>query len=301
MSTADLTPEGLVASIQDLVTLPEVALRIARMVEDPTSSATDIGREISNDAALTARLLRVANSPAFGQLGKISTISRAITVLGVRQVRDLTVGLTAVRTFEGIGNELVTMESFWRQSVLCAVAAGHLAARRGCGRAESPFIAGLLHDIGQLVIYSRAPDLGRRALLMSVDAPDDLGLYLCEREVMGFDHGKVGAALARNWGLPHSLRECIEFHHEPLRAEKYPIDVAIVHIANSVAVLAEIGSTDLGDAPAISAHALRAAKLDSASVMETVLKTQESAPEMLALLGGAGEAQISAPAAVRAL
>ena len=140
------------------------------MVEDPTSSATDIGLEISNDAALTARLLRVANSPAFGQLGKISTISRAITVLGVRQVRDLTVGLTAVRTFEGIGNELVTMESFWRHSVLCAVAAGHIAGRRGCGRAESPFIAGLLHDIGQLVIYSRAPDLGRRALLMSVDA-----------------------------------------------------------------------------------------------------------------------------------
>ncbi len=155
-----LTPESLVASIEDLVTLPEVAMRIARMVEDPTSSATDIGLEISNDAALTARLLRVANSPAFGQLGKISTISRAITVLGVRQVRDLTVGLTAVRTFEGIGNELVTMESFWRQSVLCAVAAAHIAGRRGCGRAESPFIAGLLHDIGQLVIYSRAPDLG---------------------------------------------------------------------------------------------------------------------------------------------
>lgn len=300
MRAVDLTPEGLIAGIQDLVTLPEVALRIVRMVEDPTSSATDIGHEISNDAALTTRLLRVANSPAFGQLGKISTISRAITVLGVRQVRDLTVGLTAVRTFEGIGNQLVTMESFWRQSVLCAVAAGQIAVRRGSGRAESPFIAGLLHDIGQLVIYSRAPDLARKALLMSVDAADDLGLYLCEREVMGFDHGAVGVALARNWGLPRSLQECIEFHHEPHRAQAHPIDVAIVHIANSVAVLAEIGSTDLGDAPAISPHALRAAKLDSASVRETVLKTLESAPEMLALLG-AGEARIPAPAAMHVL
>jgi putative nucleotidyltransferase with HDIG domain len=296
-----LTPESLVASIEDLVTLPEVAMRISRMVEDPTSSATDIGLAISNDAALTARLLRVANSPAFGQLGKISTINRAITVLGVRQVRDLTVGLTAVRTFEGIGNELVTMESFWRHSVLCAVAAGHIAARRGCGRAESPFIAGLLHDIGQLVIYRRAPDLGRRALLMSVDAPEDLGINSCEREVMGFDHGAVGVALARKWGLPRSLQECIEFHHDPQLAKEYPIDAAIVHIANSVAVLAEIGSTDLGDALAILPDALRATRLDSAGVVETVLKTMESAPEMLAVLGGAGAARNPAPAVAQAL
>ncbi|MGA2343280.1 MAG: HDOD domain-containing protein, partial [Steroidobacteraceae bacterium] len=210
MHRIDLTPEGLVAGIKDLVTLPEVALRIAQMAEDPTSSAAEIGREIGKDPALTARVLRVANSPAFGHFGKIGTITRAIAVIGQRQVRDLTVGLTAIRSFEGIGNELVTMESFWRQSVLCAVAAGQIAERRGGGvPAESPFIAGLLHDIGQLVIYSRVPDLGRRALLMSIDAIDDTGLFLCERELMGFDHGAVGAALARQWGLPRSLQECI--------------------------------------------------------------------------------------------
>ena len=130
VNKVSLTPQGLVDGIEDLVTLPEVALRIARMVEDPSSSATDIGREISHDAALTARLLRIANSPALGHHGKIATISRAITVLGVRQVRDLTVGLTAIRTFEGISNELVTMESFWRHSFLCAVAAAAAAVER---------------------------------------------------------------------------------------------------------------------------------------------------------------------------
>jgi HD-like signal output (HDOD) protein len=280
----DLTPEGLVANIKDLVTLPEVALRIATMVDDPTSSAAEIGREISHDAALTTRLLRIANSPAFGQHGKITTISRAITVLGVRQVRNLTVGLTAIRTFDGIGNELVTMASFWRHSVLCAVAAGQIAARRERGRDESPFVAGLLHDIGQLVLYSRAPALARRALLMSLDSADDRGSFLCEREVMGFDHGAVGLALARNWALPRSLQECIAFHHEPERAQEYPLEVATVHIANSVAVLAEIGSCDLGDAPAISAVALRTVKLDFAGVREIVLQTQKSAAEVLPLL-----------------
>jgi HD-like signal output (HDOD) protein len=280
----EMTPQALVANIEDLVTLPEVALRIARMVDDPTSSALDIGREISNDAALTARLLRIANSPVFGHHGKIATISRAITVLGVRQVRDLTVGLTAIRTFDGIGNELVTMASFWRHSLLCAVAADQINARRGAGRGDTPFVAGLLHDIGQLVIFNRIPELARRALLMSVDSVNDTGLYLCEQQVMGFDHAAVGVALARNWGLPRSLQECIEFHHRPDRAQEYPTEVATVHIANSIAVLAEIGSSDLGDAPAMSTAALRAAKLDAAGIMDIVVQTRLSAAEVLPLL-----------------
>lgn len=293
MNTVVWTPESLVAGIKDLVTLPEVALRIASMVDDPTSSAAAIGREICNDPALTARLLRVANSPAFGQDGKIATISRAIAVLGVRQVRDLTVGITAIRTFDGIANELVTMESFWRQSVLCALAAGHIAARRQGGRNESPFVAGLLHDIGQLVLFNRAPELARQALLMSIYAADEPGLCRCEREVMGFDHGVVGVKLAQKWGLPRVLQECIQFHHDPGEAKEYPIEVATIHVADTVAVLAEIGSTDLRDGPAVSATALRLIKLDHAALAEIVMQTQQSAQDMLPLLTGAPMAQLS--------
>jgi putative nucleotidyltransferase with HDIG domain len=284
VETHDLTAEGLTAGIKDLVTLPDVAMRIARMVEDPSSSAADIGREISNDAALTGRVLRIANSAAYGQNRKIATVTRAITVLGVRQVRDLTVGLTAVRAFDGISNDLVTMDVFWRHSVLCAVAAGQIAARRDAARTESPFVAGLLHDIGQLVMFSRAPDAARASLLMMADAPDDLGLYLCERAVLKFDHGVVGASLARNWGLPDSLQECIEFHHEPHLARRFAADVATVHIANSLAVLAEIGSTELGDAPALLPAALKTARLDAADLPEIVMQTRDAAAEIMSLL-----------------
>src|SRR6202040_2693082 len=129
--------------------------------------------------------------------------------------------------------------------------------------------------LGQLVLFTRPPGPARQALFMSVDSADDLGLFLCEREVMGFDHGAVGLALAQKWGLPRSLQECIEFHHEPGRAQEYPLEVATVHIANSVAVLAEIDSCDPADAPAISEAALRAAGLDPASVRDLVLQTQE--------------------------
>ena len=300
MNKVEWTPETLVANIEDLVTLPEVALRIASMVDDPTSSAAAIGREICNDAALTARLLRIANSPAFGLDGKIATVSRAIAVLGVKQVRDLTVGITAIRTFDGIANELVTMESFWRQSVLCALAAGHIAAHREGGRSESPFVAGLLHDIGQLVLFNQAPELARQALLMSIYAADEPGLWRCEREVMGFDHGDVGMRLAQKWGLPRVLQECIQFHHDPSQAKEYPIEVATIHVANTVAVLAEIGSTDLRDGPAISSQVLRGLKLDHTTLAEIVLQTQESAQGMLPLLTGASMV-VPAQAAARDL
>lgn len=279
-----MTPQELVANIDSLATLPEVALRIARLVEDPKSSAKDIGREIANDAALTGRLLRIANSPAFGQHGKIATISRAIAVLGVRQVRDLTVGLTAVHTFDGISNELIAMESFWRHSVLCAVAAGQIAARRHGGGGESPFIAGLLHDIGQLVLFSRAPQSAREALLMSVDATDDLPLYACEQVVLGFDHGAIGVALAQSWGLPQSLQDCIQFHHEPARTGGHVIDVATIHIANSIAVMAEIDSPDPLDAPPLAPEALRALHLGAKDLPGIASLTQSAATEILPLL-----------------
>jgi putative nucleotidyltransferase with HDIG domain len=284
VETLELTPERLTAGVKDLVTLPDVAMRIARMVDDPKASATDIGREISNDAALTARLLRIANSAAYGQHRKIANVSRAIAVLGVRQVRDLTMGLTAVRAFNGISNGLVTMEVFWRHSVLCAVAAGQIAARRDAARTESPFVAGLLHDIGQLVMYSRVPEASRETLLMLADATDDIGLYQCERAVLAFDHAAVGASLARSWGLPESLLECIEFHHEPHLARDYPVDVATVHIANSVAVLAEIGSADLSDAPALVPAALKLARLSPDSLPEIVEQTRAAGAEIMPLL-----------------
>ena len=284
METLDLTPERLASGVKDLVTLPDVAMRIARMVDDPRASATDIGREIGNDAALTARLLRIANSAAYGQHRKIATVSRAIAVLGVRQVRDLTMGLTAVRAFSGISNNLVTMEVFWRHSVMCAVAAGQIAGRRDAARTESPFVAGLLHDIGQLVMYSSVPEASRETLLMLADSTEDIGLYECERAVLAFDHAAVGASLARTWGLPDSLLECIEFHHEPNSARNYPVDVATVHVANSIATLAEIGSTALNDAPDLSPGVLKLTRLSPEALPEIVEQTCAAVAEIMPLL-----------------
>ncbi len=279
-----MDPETLVGDMGALVSLPEVVVRINELVDDPTSSAEDIGRAVQQDAALTARLLTLANSAMFGMQRQIDTVGRAIAVLGTRQVRDLTLGLSAARTFAGIPNDLVSMDSFWHHSVLCAVSARQLAGECARGRPDSSFVAGLLHDVGQLVLFHKLPRESHRALLLSIDEPNEPELYLCERDVLGFDHAAVGGALARHWHLPASLTECIEFHHDPARAQSHPLDVALVHVANSLATLIEVDSTEFEDAPAIAPVAWEITGLKRDDVLGLVAGARSAVDEAKRLL-----------------
>lgn len=243
--------DEVLEGIENLVSLPAACVRINEMVENPRCSADDMGRVINQDPALAARLLRVANSPLYGVAGKIDTVSRAVTLLGTRQVQTLALATSAVRAFDGIPNELVSMESFWEHSIYSALAARTLAMECLKSKRESVFVAGLLHDIGQLVLYYRLPELSAQALVAVMEGPGELEAQEAERELMGFDHAQVGGELVRRWGLPLNLQGCVAFHHDPAHAAQHPVEVAIVHIANSIAALAELNSLDVHEAPRI--------------------------------------------------
>lgn len=242
-SLAELTQD-----IDRLVSLPGVVARINEAVNDPAASAADIGKIISQDPALTARLLRVANSAAYGMAKQIDTISRAVAIIGTKRIRDLALATSAMNAFEGIPNQLVSMDNFWRHSIYCGLAARLLAERCRMADAESLFVAGLLHDIGQLVIFRKLPDEAKQALLLSIEGPNELALHVAEQQVMSIDHAEVGGALLRHWHFPERLIECVEFHHAPARAPKFAREAALVHIANSIATLAEINSVAEEDA-----------------------------------------------------
>jgi len=175
--------------------------------------------------------------------------------LGATQVRDLTLAASAANAFKGIPNELLSMDDFWYHSLCCALVAQELADLSKVKKTESVFIAGLLHDIGQLAIFNNQPELAKKSLSLVLDSPQELELYEAEQQIMGFDHAQVGQALALSWGFPESLLACIAFHHEVSVASNYQVEVAITHIANSIACLIEINSTDLDDAPPIDAQA----------------------------------------------
>jgi putative nucleotidyltransferase with HDIG domain len=282
--SAMMNAASVALDVTQLVTLPQVALRVCSLVEDPDATVEQIGRLVAQDPALTARLLTYANGAALGRSRGIDSVPRAVTMLGIRTVRDLCLGIAAAKAFARIPNELITMESFWNSSLLCAVSARLVAAHSPVSPGgDASFAAGLLHDIGQLAMFHQVPEGSRQALEMSIYEPGEPALYLCEREVLGFDHAQVGAELARSWGLPASLQECIAWHHEPQMSHDYALQVAVVHLANSIGVLAEIESDNLDDAPPVDAIAWSLTGLSPDQVPEIAARARAEAAELRSL------------------
>jgi len=264
-----------IKGVDSLVSFPAVGARVNELVNDPSVNMAEIGKTISLDPALTARLLRMANSSAFGLSAKVDSIARAAAVIGIKRLRDLVLATSTVSAFEGIPNKLVTMENFWIHSLYCAVAARVLADRFNKRNADTLFIAGLLHDIGQLLIFNQRPQQAKQALLKVLDGGDDLSLHEAEREMVGFDHAQAGGELLRHWNFPDILVECVEFHHAPNQAKKYPEEVAIISLADSIAALAEVDSVDVEDVPIFERDAWAIIGFTADMIEPTVHATRE--------------------------
>lgn len=270
---------SLVQGVATLVSLPEVCIQVNDMVDDGRSSAADLAKVISQDPGLTTRLLKIANSTFYHFPSKIETVSRAITIIGTRELRFLVLAASAVRSFDRLPNDVMDMASFWRHSVYCGVIARILAARCNVLHSERLFVAGLLHDIGHLVMYNRIPDLVGVMKYYAVTHGEPM--YAAERMVFDCDHGEIGQELMKAWGLPESLQEVAACHHEPERAKKFELEAAIVHIANALSHLAEMGSTNELDADPIDPAAWEMTRL-SKDVIEPTL--QEARAQFLEAL-----------------
>lgn len=266
----------LVNDVGDLVTLPDVYMRINQLVENPDSTIADIAKAVSQDPAFTVRLLRVANSPFYGFTSAIDTAAKAVSIIGTSQIRNLALSTAVASSFSGLSNKLVSMDNFWRHSLYCGLAARKLAKLAGNCDAEAVFTAGLLHDIGELVIFNRMPEQAKDALLLVLDSADELAIHQAEQEVMGLDHAQVGAELARQWKLPPLLEECIAFHHDINSALKYPRETAIVHIANIFAQMAEVHTQDVNDVAPINQAAWDITGLVEADVIDSVVAEAQS-------------------------
>lgn len=262
---------GLVKGVGSLVTLPDVFIRINRLVEDPNSNVADISKVIAQDPSFTVRLLRVANSSFYGFSSTIDTVPKAVSIIGTSQIRSLALATSVASSFEGLPNTLVSMEHFWRHSLYCGLIARILARQIGKIDPDAIFTAALLHDIGELVIFNRLPQQAKDALLLVLDSGDEIPIYIAERQVVGADHAQVGGELARQWKLPPLLEECIEFHHEINQAQRFPREVALVHVANILALMAEVQTLDPADVSPIDPRAWEILGLEADEVTEEVV------------------------------
>ncbi len=233
-----LSPNDLVRSMGTVASLPNVLNRLQTVMKTPSCSVRDIGNVISEDPDLTARLLRLVNSSFYSLSQEISTVSRAVVVIGTRELRDLTLATSVVSVFDKIPEDLVNMEMFWRHSLACGLFARELAKLRRIPDPERFFVTGMLHDIGKLVMYLKIPKQAREVLerCREVNEP----FFRVENDVLGFNHTQVGLALIKAWNLPENIRTAVRFHHDHWIATQ---EVATVHIGDILANSLQMGSS----------------------------------------------------------
>jgi putative nucleotidyltransferase with HDIG domain len=229
-----------VRDISGLVSPPEVCIKLVDLVDSPKSTAHEIGEVISSDPNLSARLLKLVNSSFYNYSGRIDTLSRAIAIVGTRELYSLAISVSAVRAFSKIPAQLINMDTFWRHSLFCGIIARYLAKRCGILHPERLFVAGLLHDIGELVLFARAPEKSRDLMLMAEG--DENVLAYAERQEFGFNHAELGGLLATLWKLPETLVEAVSCHHAPFDAVCSKQQAAIVKIADMLADRSSLGA-----------------------------------------------------------
>ncbi|HKK14248.1 MAG TPA: HDOD domain-containing protein [Gammaproteobacteria bacterium] len=229
-----------VRSVSSLVSPPDICVRLLELTEDLDASAADIGGVITQDPSLTARLLRMVNSSFYSFPSRIDTVSRAVAVVGIRELYRLVLAVSAVQMFSRIPAGLVNMDTFWRHSIYTGLIARALARRVRVLHPERLFVAGLLHDIGSLVLYHKAPEQARE-MLVQADG-DEERLHGLEREILGFTHADIGGHLLELWQLPAALRTAVTFHHDPGALEEVTLEAALVHLGDVFANHSEIGA-----------------------------------------------------------
>jgi HD-like signal output (HDOD) protein len=242
--------EQLVAGVPSLGSCASVLHEIESVLNDPQSTLSTVGEIIEKDPDLTARLLKLGNSSFYGFPTRIETVSETISLIGVQQVQDLIAVSTVVEIFDGVSSDLVNMRSFWKHSLACGVAARLLAYARRVPKPDKFFILGLLHDLGRLVLYLRDPAQAR-AVFAAFQQREQL-LSEAEREVLGFDHTDLGAALLRVWNYPVNLISGVQFHHLPMAAGAFQLEASVVHVADHLVNAMQLGSSGERIAPTLN-------------------------------------------------
>jgi HD-like signal output (HDOD) protein len=224
----------------NLASLPNIFTEISKVIGDPRSSAIHVANVISSDPNLSAKLLKVVNSAFYSFPSKIDTISRAVMIVGSKQLSTLALGTSVVNIFQDIPADLVDMKSFWKHSIGCGISARMIAGYKNVSNTERLFVAGLLHDIGRLLIYKHLPQEGREILLQAKRT--NCLLRSAEVEILGFDHTQIGGMLLKKWKLPLILEQAVGNHHQPSQSQ-YPLEATIVYIADILINALRIGTS----------------------------------------------------------
>lgn len=232
------TIDQLVEKKIQLSSLPDIYHQVVNVLNDPKSSASHLAKVIGKDPGLSSSLLKIVNSAFYSLPQKVSSITRAIALIGGKELSTIAMGISVIRFFKDIPADLVNMKKFWLHSIATGVLARYIAAQKVGLPEEEFFIAGLLHDIGRLILFREFPQTMTYAIRQSRTQHSQL-LHV-EHQIFRFDHSLVADRAMEKWNFPKLLRQTIRYHHIPL-SSPIPIEASILYTANTLASAIQYG------------------------------------------------------------
>ncbi|THB66948.1 MAG: HDOD domain-containing protein [Desulfovibrio sp.] len=276
-----IDPDSLVAPDMVLPSLPQDFHELQRVIHDESRSANDLAKVIAKSPALATVLLRLVNSAFYSLASKVDTISRAVAVVGTRQLTYLALGTTVMNVFQHIPQELVDLNSFWKHSIAVGVTSRLLAEASGLGNGERYFTAGLLHDIGRLMLLNFLPKAAKSAFYLA--RRNRILLHYAELDVVNYDHASLGCVAMRRWNLPESLTQAALFHHAP-EIHNNIAEAAVIHVADSACRALNWGVSGEFFMPPIKHQAWDSLKLSAQDLREVLIKAEEQTQPLFTLL-----------------
>ncbi len=273
--------DSAIRNLGNIATLPAVTEKIVRVTSDPDSTLQDLQDIIAVDPALSARVLKVVNSPFYGQPGQVASIGRAVVLLGLNSVKNIAIAASLDKVFGGgcVSSGFDTRD-LWTHSIAVASGAFLIAEKVGAGVSGEAFLAGLIHDLGIMIeMESYLPYFGQVISKLSTD--ENLAFRQAEKQVLGATHEAFGAALCRKWQFPESHQYVAGFHHRPFEvpAEHRQLTM-IVHAADVLAARSGTGYTRTVETDTIDRQillALNLTKNDMEGVADALLEATQEA------------------------
>ncbi len=267
---------NIVNQIHSLPTLPTIVENVITMIDDPKTSSDSLAKTISSDAPIVSKILKLVNSAYYGLPKKISTLTQATVLLGFNTIKNLvlTASVFAIFSHKNNGNTArFDREKFWEHSLGCAVASKVLSKRICLGLPEEGFIAGLVHDIGKIVI-DEFLHKDFEQILNNIKEKN-ISIREAENEVLGVDHTQIGKWLCDKWNFPLHIQDSVEYHHSLKFCPDNRKMVAIVHTADVIIKSENIGSSGDNQIPDIDPLSLEILNITRDDLSEIIHEVRE--------------------------
>jgi HD-like signal output (HDOD) protein len=228
------------SAVGNLPSIPHIITEVSQMLDDENTSASDLCKVISQDQSIATKILSVANSPMYGIPRRVATIDFAIVIIGLEHIRSLLLALSMMEMFKAKNSADWNHNDYWKHSLMVGTTAKKIADDLRYPKSGEVFTAGLLHDLGLLVLHKYMPRDFKN--ILDLVKKDGVPYLQAEKIVLGFSHEDIAEYLFEKWNFPSFINDAVLYHHNPSLSQNNPVLSSLIHLVDYVTQKYEVGS-----------------------------------------------------------